>query len=130
MLNLWKCNKLIQSHRLAITIYKYNIFFPEPSQVRKKEVTPSVALLRDESNVDATKIFLYYKDNHEVLVETEYVLMDLGGLLSGIGGIVGALLGWSALDVAAKVCKACQSRKERRSVATNTTQGNNNKSPT
>ncbi len=39
-----------------------------------------------------------YYNNDQVYLEEEYVLIDLGTLMSSIGGIVGAILGWSLLD--------------------------------
>lgn len=44
-----------------------------------------------------THVELYFESDEEVLNE-EYLLLDGGALVSGAGGIVGMLLGWSALD--------------------------------
>jgi hypothetical protein len=44
-------------------------------------------------------VFIGYITN-DVIVETEYVLMDASALLSALGGSVGVYLGWSMLDLA------------------------------
>ncbi len=40
-----------------------------------------------------------YFTSTDVIVSEEYVLLDLGTLLSVIGGNIGMFLGWSALDL-------------------------------
>ena len=44
-----------------------------------------------------------YPETQEVVLEKEYVLLDLPALVAAIGGFVGMLLGWSAKDLAAIV---------------------------
>ncbi len=44
-----------------------------------------------------TSICIYY-DSRQVQIEEEYVLMDMSSLTSSIGGVIGAILGWSILD--------------------------------
>ena len=69
-----------------------------------------MALLRRGGNVNFTKTYLYF-DTDEVTVETEYVLLDFGGTVSLIGGVVGMFLGWSILDVAGKIHLAIQKKR-------------------
>ncbi len=44
-----------------------------------------------------TSICIYY-DSRQVQIEEEFVLMDMSSLTSSIGGVIGAILGWSILD--------------------------------
>ncbi len=41
-----------------------------------------------------------YFGSTEVIVSEEFVMVDLGTLLSNVGGAVGMFLGWSVLDLA------------------------------
>ncbi len=67
-------------------------------QAEVREATPSLTLLNlDGGNV--TRAFFAYDDG-SVYLEEEYVLLDFGGMLSAVGGLVGMFLGWSLLHVA------------------------------
>ncbi len=45
-----------------------------------------------------TAVYIYFY-KLAVLVEEERVLLDLPALMASVGGFVGMLLGWSALDL-------------------------------
>ncbi len=49
-------------------------------------------------SLGASGAYIYFYDL-SVLVEEEYVLLDFPALLASVGGFVGMLLGWSAMDL-------------------------------
>ncbi len=47
---------------------------------------------------------IFYYDSTDVIMSEEYVLLDLGTLLSTFGGVIGMFLGWSALGIVESMC--------------------------
>ncbi len=57
-----------------------------------------------EQTAGLTEVYLYFASS-DVRVAEEYALLDLGILLSSLGGTIGMFLGWSALDLVRAACR-------------------------
>ncbi len=60
-------------------------------------------LLPSETTSGTGTVYLFY-DSRDMTISEEYKLLDLGILLSTLGGFIGMFLGWSLLDVAKFLC--------------------------
>ncbi len=66
--------------------------------------TSKKELLLPYKITDGTVIVNFFYDTREITILQEYKLMDLGTLLSTLGGLIGMFLGWSLLDIARFLC--------------------------
>ncbi len=91
-----------------------DVLLRSPCPRPKEEVTYATfekdLLLPIQIKNGISKVHLYY-DSTDVTVTEEYRLIDLGTLLSTLGGLIGMFLGWSLLDMTKILCSILDKAK-------------------
>ncbi len=88
---------------LLVLFYRYQDFCRAPSEEVTYEVsTRDTPVLR---TAGLSQVYVFFTST-DVMVTVEYALLDLGTLLSTLGGVIGMFLGWSALDLVRTCCSA------------------------